>query len=201
MPLQQTVSAGEQNRALGLSTFAFTICFAVWTIFAIIGIQIKQDLGLNDTQFGLLVGTPILTGSLVRLMLGIWTDQYGGRLLFPLTMVASAWLKRWGLPVVIIGFALLGVTLEKLYAITLVGDTLEAIARNAGLAFMAGSSKHGDFSIKPGDDIDAVLAGAPQWAWADAGAALQAAASPLFMGGLVLAAACFALLVLRRQRA
>ncbi|MBS3930732.1 MAG: MFS transporter [Sphingomonadales bacterium] len=90
MPLQQTVSTGAQNRALGLSTFAFTICFAVWTIFAIIGIQIKQDLGLNDTQFGLLVGTPILTGSLVRLMLGVWTDQYGGRIVFPLTMLASA---------------------------------------------------------------------------------------------------------------
>ena len=90
MPLQQAVSSGEQNRALGLSTFAFTICFAVWTIFAIIGIQIKADLGLNDTQFGLLVGTPILTGSLVRLMLGVWTDQYGGRFVFPLTMLASA---------------------------------------------------------------------------------------------------------------
>ena len=90
MPLQQTVSSGQQNRALGLSTFAFTICFAVWTIFAIIGIQIKQDLGLNDTQFGLLVGTPILTGSLVRLFLGVWTDQYGGRIVFPLTMLASA---------------------------------------------------------------------------------------------------------------
>ncbi|MFM5949612.1 MAG: nitrate/nitrite transporter, partial [Novosphingobium sp.] len=90
MPLQQTVSTGQQNRALGLSTFAFTICFAVWTIFAIIGIQIKQDLGLNDTQFGLLVGTPILTGSLVRLFLGVWTDQYGGRIVFPLTMLASA---------------------------------------------------------------------------------------------------------------
>ncbi|MFM5894895.1 MAG: nitrate/nitrite transporter [Novosphingobium sp.] len=90
MPLQQTVSAGQQNRALGLSTFAFTICFAVWTIFAIIGIQIKQDLGLNDTEFGLLVGTPILTGSLVRLFLGVWTDQYGGRIVFPLTMLASA---------------------------------------------------------------------------------------------------------------
>ncbi|MEQ1498901.1 MAG: MFS transporter [Novosphingobium sp.] len=90
MPLQQTVSTGQQNRALGLSTFAFTICFAVWTIFAIIGIQIKQDLGLNDTQFGLLVGTPILTGSLVRLFLGVWTDQYGGRIVFLLTMLASA---------------------------------------------------------------------------------------------------------------
>lgn len=90
MPLRETVSAGQQNRALGLSTFAFTVCFAVWTIFAIIGIEIKAELGLNDTQFGLLVGTPILTGSLVRLFLGVWTDQYGGRLVFPLTMLASA---------------------------------------------------------------------------------------------------------------
>ncbi|MFP5396376.1 MAG: nitrate/nitrite transporter [Alphaproteobacteria bacterium] len=90
MPLSQTVSSGQQSRALGLSTFAFTICFAVWTIFAIIGIEIKAELGLNDTQFGLLVGTPILTGSLVRLFLGVWTDQYGGRIVFPLTMLASA---------------------------------------------------------------------------------------------------------------
>ena len=72
MPLQETVSAGQQNRALGLSTFAFTVCFAVWTIFAIIGIEIKAELGLNDTQFGLLVGTPILTGSLVSLVVGVF---------------------------------------------------------------------------------------------------------------------------------
>ena len=80
----------EQNRALVLSTTAFTVCFAVWTIFSIIGIRIKQDLGLNDTEFGLLAGTPILTGSLIRLILGIWTDQYGGRLVFPVVMVAAA---------------------------------------------------------------------------------------------------------------
>ncbi len=90
MPLQETVSAGQSSRALGLSTFAFTICFAVWTIFAIIGIEIKGELDLNDTEFGLLVGTPILTGSLVRLLLGVWADQYGGRIVFPLTMLASA---------------------------------------------------------------------------------------------------------------
>ena len=90
MPLRDPVSSGEQNRALGLSTFAFTVCFAVWTIFAIIGIEIKAELQLNDTQFGLLVGTPILTGSLVRLFLGVWTDQYGGKRIFPLTMLASA---------------------------------------------------------------------------------------------------------------
>ena len=54
-------STAHQSRALWLSTISFTICFAVWTIFSIIGIQIKQELGLNDTQFGLLVGTPIFS--------------------------------------------------------------------------------------------------------------------------------------------
>ncbi len=45
---------GEQRRALWLSTIAFTVCFAVWTIFSIIGIRIKEELGLSETEFGLL---------------------------------------------------------------------------------------------------------------------------------------------------
>src|SRR6185369_14175685 len=87
-----------QHLALDMSTVAFTACFAVWTIFSIIGVQIKRELGLNDSQFGLLVGTPILVGSLIRLALGIWTDQYGGRLVFTSTMVAAAaatWALSW----------------------------------------------------------------------------------------------------------
>jgi len=84
------ISKTDQTRALTLSTLAFTVCFAIWTIFSILGIQIKQDLALNDTQFGLLVATPILTGALSRLILGIWTDQYGGRNVMALTMLLSA---------------------------------------------------------------------------------------------------------------
>ena len=75
---QPPLSSSEPAIALWMSTFAFTICFAVWTIFAIIGIRIKEDLGLSEAQFGLLVGTPILTGSLVRIVLGVWTTRYGG---------------------------------------------------------------------------------------------------------------------------
>ena len=67
MQAKAATSVPGQSRALWLSTISFTICFAVWTIFSIIGIQIKQELGLNETQFGLLIGTPILTGSLIRL--------------------------------------------------------------------------------------------------------------------------------------
>jgi NNP family nitrate/nitrite transporter-like MFS transporter len=90
MPNWSTVNKNDQSRALWLSTIAFTVCFAVWTIFAIIGIQIKKDLGLSDTEFGLLVGTPILTGSLIRLILGIWSDQHGGRMVLTLTMLSAA---------------------------------------------------------------------------------------------------------------
>ena len=90
MQAKTVTSVAGQGRALWMSTIAFTVCFAVWTIFAIIGIQIKQQLGLNETQFGLLVGTPILTGSLVRIFLGIWTDQYGGRRVYTVVMLAAA---------------------------------------------------------------------------------------------------------------
>jgi NNP family nitrate/nitrite transporter-like MFS transporter len=88
--MQATTENAKAGRILGLSTVAFTVCFAVWTIFAIIGIRIRQDLALSETQFGLLVGTPILTGSLIRVVLGIWTDRYGGRPVFTLTMLAAA---------------------------------------------------------------------------------------------------------------
>lgn len=81
---------GDPKRALAMSTIAFTVCFAVWTVFSIIGVRIKQELGLTETEFGLLVGTPILTGSLVRIVLGVWTDRFGGRLVYTATMLAAA---------------------------------------------------------------------------------------------------------------
>ena len=90
MSIVDNVTPGQQSRALGLSTVAFTTCFAVWTIFSIIGLQIQKDLGLSETEFGLLVGTPILSGSLIRLVLGIWSDQYGGRIIYTLVMVTAA---------------------------------------------------------------------------------------------------------------
>ena len=61
----------KQISVVSSSTVAFTVCFAVWMMFAVIGIPIKKTLGLNETQFGLLAATPVLTGSLIRLPLGM----------------------------------------------------------------------------------------------------------------------------------
>jgi NNP family nitrate/nitrite transporter-like MFS transporter len=58
-------------------------------MFAVIGIPIKQNLGLNETEFGILVALPVLTGSLIRLPLGMWTDRFGGRIVFFILMLST----------------------------------------------------------------------------------------------------------------
>ena len=83
-------AAEKADQVLWTSTAAFTASFAVWTIFAIIGIGIKDELSLSESQFGLLVGTPILSGSVSRLFLGMWSDRYGGRKIFAALMFVSA---------------------------------------------------------------------------------------------------------------
>ncbi|MBQ0936294.1 MFS transporter [Ideonella paludis] len=72
-----------------VSTLAFTVCFMVWMMFGVIGIPLKKTLGLNATEFGLLTATPVLTGSLIRVPLGIWTDKYGGRIVMAVLMAAT----------------------------------------------------------------------------------------------------------------
>lgn len=54
----------------------------VWMVFAVLGIPIKEKLGLTQTEFGILAAMPVLSGSLIRVPLGIWTDRYGGRIVF-----------------------------------------------------------------------------------------------------------------------
>ncbi|MBS1157273.1 MAG: putative Nitrite extrusion protein (Nitrite facilitator) NarK [Proteobacteria bacterium] len=94
--------AAQKSQAVPVllaSTFAFTICFAVWMVFAVLGIPIKQKFGLNETEFGLLAAMPVLSGSLIRVPLGIWTDRFGGRIVFFCLMLATV------IPIWLVGYA------------------------------------------------------------------------------------------------
>lgn len=79
-----------QFQSLILVTGAFTVCFAVWTLFSIVGIEIKKELNLHDSRFGLLVATPVLTGALSRLFLGLLSDRFGGRRVLTVLMLLTA---------------------------------------------------------------------------------------------------------------
>ncbi|PAU82185.1 MFS transporter [Halovibrio salipaludis] len=113
------------HRALAFSTLAFTVCFAVWTIFSVIGVKIKQDLGLSDTQFGILVATPVLTGSISRIFLGMWTERYGGRLVFTILMLATS----------VAVFLLSTVTTYELFLLAALGIGLAGGSFIVGIAY------------------------------------------------------------------
>jgi MFS transporter, NNP family, nitrate/nitrite transporter len=80
------------------TTAVFAVCFAVWLMFGVTGIPIRKELGLNATEFGLLTATPVLTGAVFRLPLGLWTDRLGGRLVMILLLLFCAvpvWLSSY----------------------------------------------------------------------------------------------------------
>ena len=65
-------------------------------MFGVIGIPIRAQLGLGSTEFGLLTATPVLTGAIFRLPLGIWTDRFGGRIIMLLLLMPAR--SRFGCP-------------------------------------------------------------------------------------------------------
>lgn len=79
-----------RRRVLGLSTTGFTLMFAVWLMFGVLGIPIRDEFGLSDVELSWLTATAILNGALWRLPAGILTDRFGGRKVLVAMLVATA---------------------------------------------------------------------------------------------------------------
>ncbi len=78
-----------QMRNLGLATLAFAMTFWAWNLIAPLGVRYTEQFGLTSGQKALLVATPVLVGSLGRIVTGALADRFGGRLMFSLLCFAS----------------------------------------------------------------------------------------------------------------
>lgn len=107
-------------------------------------------------------------------------------------MAASAWLKRLGVPVVLVGGAAAVTTLYKAYDITWPLDALKALERHVNYAMIT------DARVL----MKTLQADDSAWAWAasDLGQALTQFASLPFLGWAAVAAVGFALVVVKRSR-
>ena len=79
----------QSHRILFLNTFAFTICFACWTLNGVL-VTYLVDKGIFNwtvVETGWLLGIPILSGSVFRLPVGILTDKYGGKIVFSVLLL------------------------------------------------------------------------------------------------------------------
>ena len=101
-----------------MNTFAFTICFAVWLINAVLVTFLvdNQVYDWTSIEIGWLMGIPILTGAIFRLPAGILTDKFGGKpvftvllLLCAIPLVALSFVDSfWGYAFCSLGFGLAG---------------------------------------------------------------------------------------------
>jgi hypothetical protein len=136
----------------------------------------------------------LLRLSFGMLLLTLWMAP-----LFMLLMAASAWLKRWGTPVFIGAIIIIGNVLDKLYDNPIVWRLMSAQFEGGRKAMFDAANTLKNLKDESG--FDNFLSQFPGWALQDVGAALQQLASPHLVGGLVVAAGCFALVILSRKRA
>lgn len=120
MPLKDT----RQDSLLSLATslppaFAgFFVAFGCWTLFGVIGVHVRLQLGLSDIDFGLLLALPILSGGLIAIPAGLAAQQIGARRvmlacltgLAPVLALLSQVETLWGFRLVACGLGLAGGT-------------------------------------------------------------------------------------------
>jgi ABC-2 type transport system permease protein len=136
--------------------------------------------------------TLVFLAGIARLALGIVLAALWLSPLLLGAMAASAWLKRWGVPALVAVLGLGGLVLAKGYDQPFLLDAIGELFNNAARAVAP---------MVLDDQSMPALAELPRMLGSDALSALGELGQPLFAGGLVVAAACFALLVLRRARA
>lgn len=96
-------------RALFIATITFAANFSVWTIYAVLAIDFQDKLELSALQLGILLSSPIFSGAILRVPLGVMSEFISARRLWIIIM----WLQIPALALLpwvetFTGFALLG---------------------------------------------------------------------------------------------
>src|SRR3990172_7116319 len=77
----------SSRRVLTLAFLAFTVAFAVWMMFGVLGVPIRKEFGLSQVDLSWLLAAAAMGGALPRMWSGILTDKYGGRVVFTIHLL------------------------------------------------------------------------------------------------------------------
>jgi NNP family nitrate/nitrite transporter-like MFS transporter len=99
MTADRPTAGARRGVNLALATWVSVINFWAWNLIGPVALTDAARMGLDSTEVALLVATPILVGSLGRLVAGPLTDRFGGRAMFTGISVTSI------IPVLAVGLA------------------------------------------------------------------------------------------------
>ena len=85
----ETLQKGRTS-VLVWSTAGFTLMFAVWLMFGVLGIPIREEFGLDDVQLSWITAVAVLNGAIWRLPAGILADRWGGKRVFIAMLAVTA---------------------------------------------------------------------------------------------------------------
>jgi NNP family nitrate/nitrite transporter-like MFS transporter len=114
MRLRDFARAGHWPTLLAAFLY-FDVSFMAWVLIGSLAPSIREDFGLDPLQNGFLIAVPILSGALLRLVLGVLTDRVGARrtgavgLALTLVPLLLGWLWADSLPAMLLVGLLLGV--------------------------------------------------------------------------------------------
>ncbi|ANE81441.1 MFS transporter [Mycobacterium adipatum] len=85
----EPTTGSARTKNLVLATWVSAINFWAWNMIGPLSTTYAGDIRLSSTQASMLVATPILVGSLGRIVIGSLTDRWGGRVMFIAVSLAS----------------------------------------------------------------------------------------------------------------
>lgn len=200
LPISDVESVG----ATVLTHLLVLPCLAVGA--ALLGAQVVALVAVATTQGPLAwlqqpwwLVLPVIAAVFARLVLGFTLAVLWLSPMLLLTMAASAWLKRWAVPVVVAA-SIAGVQLlDRYLPVPMVKPALARMGNEALNALLSPRALEGLHFEGPAGLAQA-LPGLPGWLLADAGRVLGHAVSPAFVLALAGGALGFALMVWRRRR-
>ena len=80
----------KSNLQLVWGTISFTVCFAAWGLISAFAPRFREAFHLTATETAYLIAVPVLLGALLRIVMGMLTDRFGGRGVFTALMVVVA---------------------------------------------------------------------------------------------------------------
>ena len=84
-----------RRRQLALGTLSFALCFAAWGLVSAFAPRFRALYQLNASEAAFLIAVPVLLGALARVPMGLLTDRFHGRAVFPALMLFSAVACAW----------------------------------------------------------------------------------------------------------